>query len=551
MKTRFVVVSEDKELYFDQKIKLLNLIPENDRKNYLCAKVNNRIRELTYDVHYDAKVDFLSINDEEAMFIYENSLRYIIAMALYQINPNIQLKYSYYESRSIYGLILNDDIKMDQTLLDKLKDKINEIVKNDYPFVRKIVPNDEAEIIYRQFNMLDKIDLLKYRPEKTVHFYTCNGYYNYMYGYMAPSTGYINKYKLELYQDGFIIQYPRSECNGEIPPFEPSPKFGKTLDDSYAWARMVQTDTVTKINHHIETSKDVDFINLCEAHHNNMLSDLGRILKSKIDTIRLICIAGPSSSGKTTFSNRLRSELLSYGIQPIRISLDDYYLPKSEVPLDENGQPDLEALEALDVTLFNKNMKDLIDGKEVTIPHFSFQSGKREEGPIYKIEKNQLIIIEGIHALNERLTYLIPKEQKYKIYIAPQEQINLDNHNPVSLTNIRLIRRIVRDYKFRNAPCELTLDMWPNVRRGEFKWIYSTQEDADFIFNSLLFYEHCVLKKDALEILKKVDSHSPYFIQANRLIKYIKYFLDMDSRWVPCNSLLQEFIGNSCYADED
>ena len=551
MKNRFVVVSEDKELYFDQKIKLLNLIPENDRKNYLCAKVNNRIRELTYDVHYDAKVDFLSINDEEAMFIYENSLRYIIAMALYQINPNIQLKYSYYESRSIYGLILNDDIKMDQTLLDKLKDKINEIVKNDYPFVRKIVPNDEAEIIYRQFNMLDKIDLLKYRPEKTVHFYTCNGYYNYMYGYMAPSTGYINKYKLELYQDGFIIQYPRSECNGEIPPFEPSPKFGKTLDDSYAWARMVKTDTVTKINHHIETSKDVDFINLCEAHHNNMLSDLGRILKSKIDTIRLICIAGPSSSGKTTFSNRLRSELLSYGIQPIRISLDDYYLPKSEVPLDENGQPDLEALEALDVPLFNKNMKDLIDGKEVTIPHFSFQSGKREEGPIYKIEKNQLIIIEGIHALNEKLTYLIPKEQKYKIYIAPQEQINLDNHNPVSLTNIRLIRRIVRDYKFRNAPCELTLDMWPNVRRGEFKWIYSTQEDADFIFNSLLFYEHCVLKKDALEILKKVDSHSPYFIQANRLIKYIKYFLDMDSKWVPCNSLLQEFIGNSCYADED
>ena len=196
-------------------------------------------------------------------------------------------------------------------------------------------------------------------------------------------------------------------------------------------------------------------------------------------------------------------------------------------------------------------MKDLIDGKEVTIPHFSFQSGKREEGPIYKIEKNQLIIIEGIHALNEKLTYLIPKEQKYKIYIAPQEQINLDNHNPVSLTNIRLIRRIVRDYKFRNAPCELTLDMWPNVRRGEFKWIYSTQEDADFIFNSLLFYEHCVLKKDALEILKKVDSHSPYFIQANRLIKYIKYFLDMDSKWVPCNSLLQEFIGNSCYADED
>lgn len=551
MKNTFEVHYLNKIQTFNHKVKLIDLLPEADKKKYLCAKVNNRIRELTYDVHYEANIEFLTISDEESMHIYENTLRYVIAMALYKINPDLQLKYSYYESRSIYGMILNKEAIVDENFLLILKRKIDEIIANDYPLTRKIVPNEEAEQIYRSFNMNDKIDLLKYRPEKTVHFYVCDGYYNYMYGYMVPSTGYLNKYKLGLYQNGFIIQYPRSEYNGEIPSFEPSPKFGKTLDESYAWAAMVKTDTVTGINHHVETTSDVDFINLCEARHNNMLSDLGRIIKSQLDSIRLICIAGPSSSGKTTFSNRLRSELLSYGIQPIRISLDDYYLPKSEVPLDENGQPDLEALEALDVDLFNQNMKDLIDGKEISIPHFNFQLGKRVPGPTYKIEKNQLVIIEGIHALNEKLTYLIPKKQKYKIYIAPQEQINLDNHNPVSLTNLRLIRRIVRDYKFRNASPELTLDMWPSVRKGEFKWIYSTQEDADFIFNSLLFYEHCVLKKDALSILKTIDIHSPYYIQANRLIKYIKYFLDMDSKWVPCNSLLQEFIGASCYQDED
>ena len=551
MKNKFTLKVGDKNLTFDRKIALLDLIDSNEDKKYLCAKVNNRIRELTYEVFYDADIEFLDIEDEEAAYIYENTLRYIVAMALYEIDPTLQLKYSYYESRSIYALLLDEEYKMDKRLLSVLNDKISEIISSDYKFERKIVPNDEAEQIYRKFNMEDKIDLLKYRPEKTVHFYVCNGYYNYMYGYMAPSTAYINKYRLQLYQNGFIIQFPKNDSKGEIPPFVPSPKYGKTLDSSYHWARLVGTDTVTKINHHVENSGDVDFINLCEAHHNNMLSELGRQIKEHLSSIRLICIAGPSSSGKTTFSNRLRSELLSHGISPIRISLDDYYLPKNLVELDEEGKLDLETIEALNIELFNKNMKDLVDGKSVTIPHYDFKTGKTSNGPTYQIKPNQLIIIEGIHALNERLTHLIPKKQKYKIYIAPQEQINLDNHNPVSLTNIRLIRRIVRDYKFRNSSAEETLSMWPSVRRGEFKWIYDTQEDADYVFNSLLFYEHCVLKNDALKILSLVETDSPYYIAANRLIKYIKYFVHMDNKWVPCNSLLQEFIGHSCYQDKD
>lgn len=535
---------------FNHEVKLIDLLPDQDKKKYFCAKVNNHLHELNYTVFYDADIEFIDISDEEGMYVYEATLRYLLAMALYELNKDIDLKISYYESRSLFGIILNNDIIVDDKFIVALNNKMREIVKNDYPLNKKIVPNEEAKEIYQKFNMEDKIELLKYRPEKTVHFYECNGYYNYMYGYMVPSIGYINKWKI-LYHDehGFLVFYPRYETNGEIPQYNPSPRYSKTLDDSYEWAKMVSTDTVTKVNHHVEESGEVDFINLCEAHHNNMLSDLGREIKRRINELRLICIAGPSSSGKTTFANRLKSELLSYGICPIRISLDDYYLTKEQVPLDEFGNPDLEDLNALDVPLFNENMSALIRGGTVTIPHYNFKTNKREDGPTYKLSSDQLIIIEGIHALNEKLTYKIPKHQKYKIYICPQEQINLDNHNPVSLTNLRLIRRLVRDYKFRNSSPEETLSMWPSVRRGEFKWIYDTQEDADFVFNSLLFYEHCVLKDDALAILRQVNKDSPYYIQANRLIKYLKYFVVMDDRWVPCNSILQEFIGHSCYQD--
>ena len=280
-----------------------------------------------------------------------------------------------------------------------------------------------------------------------------------------------------------------------------------------------------------------------------MLCELGNIIETNIDDVRLICIAGPSSSGKTTFANRLRTELLGRGIKPIRISIDDYYLPRAQAPKDEDGNPDLESIYALDIELFNQNMSDLINGETVQLPKFDFQLGKRVEGRTLQVGPNEPIIIEGIHALNDTLTPSIPRHQKFKIFIAPQAQINLDNHNPISLTDLRLLRRLVRDKKFRNAPAELTFAMWPSVRKGEFTWIYDTQEGADFVFNSLLSYELCVMKKYALPLLQAIDRDSEYFPLANRLIKFLKYFSDMDDKWVPCNSLLREFIGDSCYQD--
>ena len=260
-------------------------------------------------------------------------------------------------------------------------------------------------------------------------------------------------------------------------------------------------------------------------------------------------MAGPSSSGKTTFANRLRIELLSRGIKPIRISIDDYYKRDKDMPKNEDGEPDYESIDALDLALFNQNMVDLISGETVTLPKFDFQQGKRVPGRTLHVGKNEPIIIEGIHALNDRMAPDIPNSNKFKIFIAPQAQINLDDHNPLSLTDLRLIRRIVRDFKFRASSAEETLSMWPNVRKGEFRWIYDTQEGSDYVYNSMLSYELPVMKKYAMPLLEKIDKDSPYYPTAMRLMRMLKFFVDMDDEWIPSNSLMREFIGGSCYAD--
>lgn len=548
MNSTFKITCFGKTTTYQKKVNLASLVDDKD-KIYICAKVNNRLRSLDYDVYYDANVEFLTIKDTEAMRIYEVTLRYIVAMAIYRIDPKLHVKFSFNVSRSTFGLFLNLDKPLDNDFIKRLRLEINDIVSHDYKINKKIVTNEEALEIYKKYDFVDKIDLLKYRPEKTVHLYECDSYINYMYSHMAISTGYIKDYIIRLYAPGFIIQYPRSDNDGKIPEFEDTPKFGKTLKNSSNWAKESRVDSIANINKYIEEKGPLDFINMCESFHNNMLADLGKQIKDDLDEVRLICIAGPSSSGKTTFSNRLRCELLSRGIFPIKISIDDYYKEKKDLPLLEDGTYDLETIEALDIDLFNENISDLIQGKEVTLPKFNFQTGKREVGKTLKVDSKSPIIIEGIHALNNRLTSLVPKHQKFKIYIAPQAQVNLDDHNPISLTDLRLLRRIVRDKKFRNASASETLSMWPSVRRGEFKWIYAGQEEADFVFNSFLPYELAVMKEYALPVLKEIDKNSPYFIAANGLIKFLKYFVDMDEKWIPCNSLMREFIGDSCFQD--
>ena len=546
MSFKLKYLGQEKE--FDKKVRLLDLIENND-KSVICARVNNRLRELTYEVYYDANVEFLTVKDSDAIKIYEASLRFITAMAFHKIYPELKIRLCYNVSRSIFVQLTNTKKSSDLEMVVKIEKEMRRIVEEDYPLKRFVVTNEEAKEVYKQNDLEDKLDILQYRPEKTVHLYDCDGYLNYMFSHMVPSTGYLKEFKLRLYQPGIILQYPRAECGGTIPEFVDAPTFGKTLKESHAWGKIAGADSVAGINKHIQEDGVIDFIQLCEARHNRMLSHLGDLIESDISNIRLICIAGPSSSGKTTFANRLRIELLSRGIKPIRISIDDYYLPKTLAPIDEDGKPDLESIEALDIELFNKHMLDLISGKTVQLPKFDFKIGKRVPGRVLKVDENEPIIIEGIHALNERMTTLIPKHQKFKIFIAPQAQINLDNTNPISITDLRLLRRIVRDYKFRAASAEETMSMWPSVRRGEFKWIYDTQEGADYVYNSMLSYELCVMKKYAMPLLSAIDQFDPYFPIAERLIRMLKYFDDMPDEWVPCNSLMREFIGGSCYAD--
>ncbi len=543
----FTVTFNGEKKVFEKPIPVTEILGKG--KDYICAYVDGRVRELTYLLDKDSVVVPLTKKDRDAKPTYEASLRFIVAMAMKRIHPELEIRFSYNVSRAIFMQILTPGYQMKPQLVNELKEEIDKIIKADYPLVRNIVSKEEAKKIFAKEGYQDKIDILEYRPEKTCHIYECDGYKNYMYNRMVPSTGYIKEYALKYYHPGIIIQYPRPECNGEIPPFEDSPTFGRTLKRAHEWAVSTRFDSIVGINKRVEKDGDIDVITLGEQRHNRQLCELGNLIEDDKENIRLICIAGPSSSGKTTFANRLRIELLSRGIDPIRISMDDYYLPRDQAPKDENGDPDLEAVDALDVELFNKNMADLIAGEEVDLPKFDFKVGHRVKGRTLRVPLDQPIIIEGIHALNDRMTESIPQHQKFKIFIAPQAQINIDSHNPLSLTDLRLLRRIGRDYQFRGASALETMSMWASVRKGEFKWIYNTQEGANYVFNSFLPEELCVMKKYAMPLLKEIETENPYFPVAERLIRMLKFFDDLPDQWVPCNSILREFIGGSCYAD--
>ena len=544
----------NKLINFNPGTRVIDLIDKNEVKQYMVCKINQTIKELTYPLsekNDNSEITLLTLEHKEAGRAYEATLRYIISMAFSNLYPDIDIKFNYNISRSIFCEILTKGVKLTK-ITDQILNEVSRIIDQDLPIERVTLTVKEAIEIYKELRHDDKLNILEYRPDKIVHLYKCDNYYDYMYCYMLPSTGFIKNYYIKPYSPGLIIQYPRYELNASIPEFIEETTYGKTLREASKWGNITKTNSIVKINKKIECESITDFIQTCEMKHNNMLAELGNNIKNEIENIRLICIAGPSSSGKTTFCNRLRIELMSRGIDPVMISMDDYYLSKTEIAKIQGKSSikdlDLEHINCLDINLFNQNLFDLINGEEVTLPKYNFKTGKREQGKTLKISDSTPIMIEGIHALNELLTSSIPKHQKYKVYIAPQIQINIDDHSPLSTTDLRLIRRIVRDMQFRNCPPQDTIEMWQSVRNGEFKWIYPNQEGANFVFNSELTYELAVFKKYALPALSQRPSTDPSYITANRLIKYLKYFKDItDESSIPCNSLIREFIGGSCF----
>jgi uridine kinase len=368
-----------------------------------------------------------------------------------------------------------------------------------------------------------------------------------MHAYMVPSTGYLKEFIIKPYSPGLIIQYPRYELNGVIPVFQDAPVYGRTLKRAYEWSKMIDTETIFDINQKITPKNLVDFIQTCETKHNNMIAELGKMIADDIENIRLIAIAGPSSSGKTTFSNRLRIELLSRGIKPIMISMDDYYLDRDKIAPGPDGKLDLEDINTLDIDLFNQHMYALINGEEVEIPRFDFNIAKRVKGHKLRVPANQPIIIEGIHALNDKLTHSVPRNRKFKIYCSPLVDLNYDAYNSVSSSDIRLLRRMVRDNLFRSTDAEGTFAHWEGVQRGERKNIFPYTESADVIFNSAIIYEPCLMRTFASEPLRSVSTDSPYYYEAQRLLRLLERFAPMDDRYIPSNAYIREFIGDSSF----
>lgn len=538
--------------HFAKNTAVLSLLKKEDEKKYYCCKINGRIRELTYvfDNDCDATVEFLDLTSADACRIYEASVRYLTALAIKTILPKADVRFFYNISRSVFcRVVTKKAFKVNTHFVQEVEDKMKQLVKEDIPLRRVKVSKEDALAKYHDEGFHDKIQVLKYRSENFVHLYEVKNnsidYFDYLYGFLVPSTGFLTKFNCRYYNPGFLIQLPRAECHGEIPPFDDEMKFAITLASTSKWAEENNLDTVFNINKFVKTYGEMALINVSEARINNMLASLGEDITSRDSIVRLICIAGPSSSGKTSFANRLLYELMSRGLRPIRISVDNFYIPKDVL---KEGT-DLESIDAIDIPFFNEIMTNLIQGEAVALPVYDFKNGIRSFGKPIQVEENQPIIIEGIHALNPKLTPSIPEAQKYKIYIAPQPQVNIDNHTPVSMTDMRLLRRIARDSRTRGSDATETINMWPNVRSGEFKYIYPTQENADFVFDSFFPYEPCALRNIVLPLLDKVRPDQKEYLTASRLKQMVKYFLPIPTNNIPCNSLMREFVGGSSFKD--
>ena len=547
---KFTVKIDGIERVFTKPTRVCDMFENTDYK-YLACSINNRLYELDLIVKDDCEIKLLDISNSSAARMYRDTLRYMIIMALYRVNPRAKISFNFSVSRSMYAEVSNIGHQFGQLDLVEIENELNNIIAADYPITRSSLTIEEACNYYASLGWDDKVDVLKYHPTESVHIYECDGFKNYMFGYMLKSTGFIKKYNLRLYSPGFIFQYPRSEFKGEIPKFREERVFRQNLRIAALTTRLTNSESISKINKIVENGKALEFINISEALISKQLVDLGNEIESNKDSIRLIMIAGPSSSGKTTFTNRLRIELLSRGIKPFMISMDDFYLPKNLTPKDENGDYDFEDINALNLELFDDILLKLIQGQEVRLPSFDFETGTATFGEEVKIANNVPILIEGIHGLDDRIAPSIPDDYKYKIFIAPVVQYKIDDHTPISISDARLVRRIVRDYEFRHTSAEETLKSWPSVREGEFKWIYPYENNADFVFNSDLGYELSILRNYALPLLDAIPKTSDYYIDAGRLIKFLRYYVPISDKWVPCNSILREFIGGSIFYTDD
>jgi uridine kinase len=515
----------------------------NDSSIIAC-KAFNEVKSLNYIIDRNCSLKLLSMSTSDGSKIYVRGITFIMIKAFEELYPGKRLYVNYSIGHALY---CEADFKLKEKDIKALSKRMDEIIKEDLPFEKKTLTLSEAMELYDKIGRKDKRGLLETRMKTHVSMYYCGDTFNYFYGVMPISTGYTKLFKLMLYENGLLLRYPR-RFDGKIQKNEDgSKKLYATFEEYDRIHKVLGIDNIVGLNNYVREGRAGEVIRICEALHEKKIASIADMI-AKDRKKKIILIAGPSSSGKTTFAQRLGIQLKVNGIQAVTLSLDNYFVDREKTPRDENGNYDFECLEALDLDLFNTQLLDLLAGKEVKLPTFDFTDGKRKYlGNTEKLSDNQVLVIEGIHGLNEKLTSRIPRENKFKIYISALTTLNIDDCNRVTTSDTRLIRRLVRDSKFRSHGAEATIKMWESVRRGEEKYIFPYQDDADVMFNSSMVYEIAALKQYVEPLLASVDYNSDQFSEAKRLYEFLSYFVPIESKEIPINSIIREFIGDGCF----
>lgn len=515
----------------------------------ILVTADGRLRELHKRVKEDCNVGFVTIRDDIGYKTYKRSACFILLKAIFDVagKENVTKVEIHYSVGSGYYFTMAGSTVLDQEFLDQVKKRMREIVDAAIPIMKKSVNTDEAIALFHKHHMYDKEKLFYYRRVSKVNIYSIDNYEDYFYGYMADHTGYIQHFDLKLYDEGFVLELPEFMDPVTIPEFKPEVKIFQVQKESQEWAEKMDISYVGDLNDRITREGIRSILLVQEALQEAKISKIaGDIAES--GNKKFIMIAGPSSSGKTTFSHRLSVQLMAHGMKPHPIAVDNYFKNREDTPLDEFGEKNYECLEALDVEQFNKDMLALLRGERVEMPVFNFKTGLREyKGDYLELGSEDVLVIEGIHGLNEKLSHALPSKNKYKIYISALTQLNIDEHNRIPTTDGRLIRRIVRDARTRGTTAKETIARWPSVRRGEEANIFPYQEQADVMFNSALVYELACLKLYAEPLLFGIAKSEPEYLEAKRLLKFLDYFVAVPSEEIPKNSLLREFVGGSCF----
>ncbi len=520
-----------------------------DRLKYVLAIKNGKLSELNGIMDKDTTLELLPKSTVVGMDTYKRSLTLIMVKAFADVlgsKTNHRINVMYSMGKGYFCKLISDQVSISDELISKVKTRMDEIVAADMDIIKESVSTDEAIAHFAKQGMTDKEKLFKFRRVSKANIYSLDGYEDYFYGYMVPSTAYISCYDLIPYDDGFVLLAPRKENPDVLPEFVPQKKLFDVLKTSDAWGKTLEVENVGDLNEAI-TSGDINELMLVqEALMEKQIAQIAdKILEGGK---KIVLIAGPSSSGKTTFSHRLSVQLRAQGLRPYPLALDNYFVDREFTPKDENGNYDFECIEAMDLKLFNSDMSKLLAGEEIEMPTFNFKIGKKEyKGKKMKLESGDVLVAEGIHALNPLMTSELPDESKFRVYISALTQLNIDEHNRIPTTDGRLIRRIVRDARTRGNDARATIAMWPSVRRGEEKYIFPFQEQADAMFNSALIYELSVIKQYAEPLLFAVPKDSPEYLEAKRLLKFLDYFLGLEVTNIPKNSILREFVGGGCF----